>query len=196
VKAPDQTEFDEVESDAKPLTSSVIVVPVDVGSRINGEPAKTEHDGRFGFRAVAHVVFATPGPGAVRLKVTPANVINPILPTPGSVLSRSLTVPISPRVIVPDPPLKLSDVPAAAVMHPSPPRTGKIKSILEISTVTPPPLPQFANDRGPITDADADGSNIAEASKPRLKTATLSGKRLLNSFSPIVTTSFIFSSGV
>ena len=77
VKAPNQGEFVDVESVARPETLNVTVVPLGDGAKINGEPANTEHAGSFGLVVFEQTVLDEPGPTAVRLKATPGKLINP-----------------------------------------------------------------------------------------------------------------------
>jgi hypothetical protein len=72
-----------VKSLADPLTSSEILVPVDVGAKINGEPAKTEHAGLLEFNVAEQAVLPSPGPIVRRSRETPLIVIKPTLPDPG-----------------------------------------------------------------------------------------------------------------
>jgi hypothetical protein len=68
-----------VKSEAKPPTSSEILVPVEVGAKIKNEPAKTEHAGLFGLNVVEQVVLITPGPTVMRFSKAPPIVIKPAL---------------------------------------------------------------------------------------------------------------------
>ena len=51
-----------------PCAASRKVVPPAPGERMNGEPAKKEHDGSFGSKVPGHIVLFTPGPVPDRKK--------------------------------------------------------------------------------------------------------------------------------
>src|ERR1035441_4063056 len=149
VNAPDQGEFVDVPSMANPRTANETLVPVEPGVKTNGEPVKTEQAGSDGLNVLTQAMFDTPGPSDARSKVTPANVRKPVLPTPAE---RSLTVPCSAGVI--EPVSKVTVVPKPAAIHPVPPPAGSQSTVVRVTT-TPRPS-QFAKDKWPMTEAEAD----------------------------------------
>jgi hypothetical protein len=151
----------------------VITVPAVPGVKINGEFKRTEQEGP-GASAAEQARFVTPGPISPASKVTPVNLRKPVLPLRGA---RLLTVPCSAGAIEPE--SKVTFVPRPAAMHPVPTEARGSQVTVVMVTVTPPPS-QFAKVRCPMTAAEADGANVAQASTAKLKTPDFSTFRFFN----------------
>src|SRR5258705_2409800 len=138
VNVPTHTLFVVLPSRAIPVAESESAVPVAVGVNTNGDPATTEHPGRFGSSTAAQTLLATPGPSDVRSKLRrgwPANVIKPGIGPPPTL--KSSTLPCTPGSKVP--PVYMTFVPLPVAIQPFPPPTGRMKSMVVAVMVTPPP---------------------------------------------------------
>jgi len=139
VNVPVHTLFVPLASRAIPAADNVSAVPVEVGVNTNGDPAVGEHAGRFGSRAAAQIVLATPGPSDVRSRCRtgfPTNVIKSGTAPPPAF--KSSIVPWTPGSNGP-PPVYVMFVPPPVWIQPFPPPTGRVQSIVVDVIVTPPP---------------------------------------------------------
>ena|ERR1035437_1123204 len=129
----------------------------------------------------------TPGPSVIRSKARgpvnsepPVNVMNPVSP-PGTSLITPVPAkdgPIVSRALT----LLLRFVAAETWRHAGgsgDPEFSGSQSMAVRVTLIPPPL-QFATDRWPMIEAEADGANVAQASMAKLKTPAFSTFRFFN----------------
>jgi hypothetical protein len=139
VNVPNHTPFVPLASRAIPIADNESAVPVEVGARTNGDPARGEHAGRFGSRAAAQIVLFTPGPSNVRSRCRtglPTNVIKSGTAPPPAF--KSSIEPWTPGSNGP-PPVYVMFVPLPVWIQPNPPPTGRVQSIVVDVIVTPPP---------------------------------------------------------
>src|ERR1035437_4023320 len=131
-------------------------------------------------------VSPIPGPSDVRVKskgpfvsVSPLNVMNPVRPAGKSLI---MPVPAKPGKTSSRAPLTLLTrfVATETWRHANPTELGSgSQTTAAVDTCMPPAL-QFATDKWPIIEAEADGANVAQASTAKLKTPDFSTFRFFN----------------